>query len=62
MTTWKCDVCGKERPDHLISVFKTDMSDKYDLPKGTMTFNAKFCNDNAECIEQAPHVHKKKFK
>lgn len=61
MITWKCDVCGEERPDSKISVHKTDLSEKHGLPKGTMMYNAKFCNDRPDCMKLAPKVYAGKF-
>jgi hypothetical protein len=51
--TWKCHICGEERPDHLISVHKRDSSEEYGLPPGTMGQNIRFCNDNPMCREEA---------
>ena len=51
--TWKCHVCGEERPDRFISVFKTDISKQHGLPEGTMIQNVRYCNDRINCIEKA---------
>lgn len=51
--TWKCDVCGKTRPDGLISVLTKDLSRDYGMPPGTFKYNIKYCNDNPSCIEGA---------
>lgn len=59
MITWICDVCGEERPDDKITVYKTDLSAKYGLPEGTVTHNAKFCKYNVECMKLAPKVYAK---
>lgn len=53
--TWTCHVCGKERPDARISVVKTDMSDQYGLPLGTVEQNVRYCNDNALCRHKGQH-------
>ena len=50
--TWKCDVCGEERPDEFISIWKTDESDRYDLPAGSWIRNWKYCNDREVCCER----------
>jgi len=50
---WKCHVCGAERPDARISVFKRDMSADSDFPAGTIVMNVRYCNDNPKCIEGA---------
>ena len=51
--TWKCHVCGAERPDAQISVFTRDLSEDSGLPEGTMLMNVRYCNDKPECIEGA---------
>jgi hypothetical protein len=59
--TWKCNVCGDERPDAQISVFVHDLSAENHLPAGTFCYNLRFCNDRADCIEKAkikPKLHK----
>ena len=45
--TWKCTICGKERPDNKISVYSKKL-------KEYLTYNIKYCNDNPECIDLAP--------
>lgn len=45
---WKCEMCGKVRPDALISVITYPLED---LPGGER--NLKYCNDNAYCREEA---------
>ena len=45
--TWTCHICGKRRPDHLISV-NTKPSFFIDgVPHGFD--NVRYCNDNPEC-------------
>jgi hypothetical protein len=51
--TWTCHVCGKERWDIFISVWKTDLSAEYGLPPGTFGQNGRYCNDDPKCIESA---------
>jgi hypothetical protein len=46
---WRCEVCGRTRPDHLIGVDKKDVSAHFNLPPGTMMNNIKYCVDNATC-------------
>jgi hypothetical protein len=48
--TWKCDICGMERPDAQISVHKVDMHPE---APGIVIRNVKFCNDNLACQEGA---------
>lgn len=48
--TWTCHVCGKERPDAMISVYKVDTSASHGLPPGTMTQNIRYCNDDPACV------------
>lgn len=50
--TWKCHVCGKERPDAKISVYS---STRY-FGNVPMKQNVRYCNDNSECIEGAKTV------
>lgn len=46
--TWKCQICGKERPDEKISVISYPMKR---LPGAEI--NLKYCNDNQECEKEA---------
>jgi hypothetical protein len=50
--TWTCHVCGKERPDALISVLSTT---RY-IGTIPMQQNVRYCNDNPSCIEGARDV------
>ena len=52
--TWKCHICGEDRPDQFISVFTTDISAKFRLPHGTIEQNIRFCNDRPQCQQKAP--------
>ena len=54
--TWTCHVCGNERPDHRISVYKIDRSWAYKLPIGTVIANVRYCNDRADCLDGAPEA------
>lgn len=51
--TWKCHICKMERKDSYIKVYKHDISQNYDLPTGTIVFNARHCNDVQSCKEKA---------
>lgn len=51
--TWSCHVCGTERLDEFISTFKTDISEDFNLPSGTMFQSVRYCNDRPECRELA---------
>lgn len=44
--TWKCHVCGEERPDARISV----RSISYDLGFTVVQLNVRYCNDRHQCI------------
>lgn len=46
---WRCHVCKKERPDHLISVFKKPL-----IINGQKLGdqNIRYCNDNNVCREE----------
>jgi hypothetical protein len=51
--TWKCHICGEERPDAALSV-----RSRQQLLGGTipMEVNVRYCNDNPACIE-ASYTH-----
>lgn len=64
--TWRCDICGEERPDARISVHKVDigvlsLNGHRPLPPGTMIRNVKYCNDEASCIEGAKNWDEAKY-
>lgn len=42
--TWKCEICNRERPDSLISVYSYEING---LPGAVR--NIKYCNDNSIC-------------
>lgn len=49
---WTCHICGRTRPDALISVWKTTT----EIPGAggaTMTQNVRYCNDTPNCLEGA---------
>lgn len=50
--TWTCHVCGRERPDALISVF----SRQGKVGGVEMQQNVRYCNDTASCVEEAPGI------
>lgn len=50
MLTWKCHICKKERPDHLISVHKKPLVIK-ETACGSQ--NIRYCNDKPACFEGA---------
>lgn len=53
--TWTCHVCGEERPDDKISVFKSTVEMKgVRIP---ITQNVRYCNDRQSCIEGAPNIN-----
>ncbi|GAI67641.1 unnamed protein product, partial [marine sediment metagenome] len=46
--TWKCHICGEERPDERISVFTTP----WVINGQTVgSQNIRYCNDRPACIE-----------
>ena len=51
--TWTCHVCGEERPDAAISVYR-----RTEVAKGglTITQNVRYCNDRSDCAVGAPAV------
>jgi len=48
INTWKCEICGEERPDEDINVLTYPLKD---LPGGER--NLKYCNDNFVCPQRA---------
>lgn len=53
---WRCHVCGRLRLDECIDVHSRDASAEMGLPPGTVRINVRYCNDDAACATQAPHV------
>lgn len=51
--TWPCSVCSETRPNDKISVVQHDRSEDFSLEPGTFFKNAKYCNDNPECVKVA---------
>lgn len=47
--TWRCHICGDERPDAAVAVHTVDLSGAYGLPPGTMSENIRYCRDRASC-------------
>ena len=48
--TWTCMICGKERPDADISVYKRRM----EVTAGFLTeVNIRYCNDKYMCLDWA---------
>jgi len=58
--TWKCDICGVERPDAQISVevHEVNVPKKY---QGLMHRNVNHCNDNPHCTQEAKDDKWKEF-
>ena len=51
-STWKCHICGDERPDEKISVLsKPIVTNGQVVPGGQQ--NIRYCNDRPACIEGA---------
>lgn len=50
INSWKCHICGRERPDEKISVLTKPV-----IIKGQACGeqNIRYCNDRPECIEGA---------
>jgi hypothetical protein len=57
-TTWTCHVCGEERLDDKISVFKRDDSEALGRPAGSVVQNLRYCNDRASCTARVADVRK----
>ncbi|TET08652.1 hypothetical protein E3J84_05985 [Candidatus Aerophobetes bacterium] len=49
-TTWKCHICGEERPDAKISVWSKPFTIGGRLCGQQ---NIRYCNDRQQCIEGA---------
>jgi hypothetical protein len=45
--TWKCHVCGEERPDRFISVAKYTTDPLGRVPSAK--YNVRYCNDRGSC-------------
>ena len=50
--TWRCHVCGEERPDDKISVFKK----KIKIGNAEGQQNVRYCNDRPGCTKGAEKV------
>jgi len=50
--TWKCHVCGEERPDICISVFRK----RSNINGIDFQQNIRYCNDKQGCIDGAKNV------
>lgn len=51
--TWRCHVCGDERPDARIAVLSTERVH----PNGVrFTENVRYCNDRPSCVEGASTI------
>lgn len=50
--TWKCHVCGDERPDAAISICKVP----FEIAGIPSTQNIRYCNDRADCSSKAPSI------
>ena len=48
--TWKCHICGEERPDDKISVLSKDLIIKGEICGQQ---NIRYCNDRQRCIDGA---------
>ena len=54
ISTWRCQICGKERPDNKIDVVSYAVKD---LPNAEV--NIKYCNDSMDCYMGALEKRKK---
>lgn len=54
--TWKCHVCGDDRPDDKIGVFTS--TEKIGIPgmEVPVTANVRHCNDRSKCCAGAADV------
>jgi hypothetical protein len=50
LLTWRCHVCGRERPDDRIQVLRTDLSAEFGFQPGTLEQNVRYCEDDPICI------------
>ena len=51
--TWKCHVCGEDRPDNKISVLTKPL---FIQGRNIGEQNIRYCNDKDECKEKAKTV------
>lgn len=52
--TWKCHICGDERPDDKISVYTHTNRSSNGIE---FMENIRYCNDREKCIEGAKTFH-----
>ncbi|KKM92418.1 hypothetical protein LCGC14_1218660 [marine sediment metagenome] len=50
--TWKCHICGEERPDDKISALSKPLIINGQVVQGGQQ-NIRYCNDRPACIEGA---------
>ena len=50
--TWRCHVCGAERPDDIIAVYH----EVGRFGQAEVRYNVRHCRDRAECVAGAPSV------
>ncbi|MBA7528552.1 hypothetical protein ES705_20739 [subsurface metagenome] len=50
--TWKCHICGEERPDERISVLSKPLIINGQVVLGSQQ-NIRYCNDRPACVEGA---------
>jgi hypothetical protein len=50
--TWRCHVCGRDRPDELVRVYTEPIK----LGPADGRVNVRYCADRAECVAGAPAV------
>jgi hypothetical protein len=50
--TWRCHVCGDERPNERVSVY----SESNWMSGVRAKYNVRYCNDRPECRAGAPNV------
>lgn len=55
--SWTCHVCGRERPDALISVW-SEGGELLSKETWTVTWhvNVRYCNDRSSCLEGARRI------
>jgi len=48
--TWRCHICGRDRPDAQISVHRRVTVDPV---LGRLQENVRYCNDSSDCAERS---------
>ena len=53
---WRCEACGRLRPDAHIAVYSRDVSDGFGLPAGMAHRNVCYCVDSPSCRARSVEI------